>query len=51
MRENKQSQKTFISSRMLNSSHTLADNQNVCRAYEKSHHAEDFGHIKINLFL
>ena len=32
----------------LNSSHTVP---NARRAYEKSQHAEDFGRIKINLFL
>ena len=35
----------------LNSSHTVAYNPNARRAYEKSQHAEDFGRIKINLFL
>ena len=30
-----------------NSSHTLAYNQKAHRVYEKSQHAEDFGHIKI----
>ena len=35
----------------LNSSHTVAYNQNARRAYKKSQHAEDFGRIKINLFL
>ena len=35
----------------LNSSHTLAYNPNARRAYEKSQHAEDFGRIKINLYL
>ena len=32
-------------------SHTVAYNPNARRAYEKSQHAEDFGRIKINLFL
>ena len=31
----------------LNSSHTVAYHPNARRAYEKSQHAEDFGHIKI----
>ena len=35
----------------LNSSHTVAYNPNVRQAYEKSQHAEDFGRIKIKLFL
>ena len=35
----------------LNSSHTVAYNQNARRAYEKSQHAEDFGRKNINLFL
>ena len=35
----------------LNSSHTLAYNPNAHRAYEKSQHDEDFGHIKMNVFL
>ena len=38
-------------SETLNSSHTVAYNPNARRAYEKSQHAEDFGRIKINLFL
>ena len=36
---------------VLNSSHNVAYNPNARRAYEKSEHAEDFGRIKIDLFL
>ena len=35
----------------LNSSHTVVYNPNVRQAYKKFQHAEDFGHIKINLLL
>ena len=41
----------FTCSENLNSSHTLVYNPNACLAYEKSQHAEDFGRIKINLYL
>ena len=42
---------SYASLSVLNSSHTVAYNPNARRAYEKSQHAEDFGRIKINLFL
>ena len=48
--ENQQTNKQ-ISTHILKSSHTVAYNPNARRAYEKSQHAEDFGRIKINLFL
>ena len=41
----------FTCNENLNSSHTLAYNPHARLAYEKSQHAEDFGHIKINLYL
>ena len=42
---------TNIHACTLNSSHTLAYKPNARRAYEKSQHAEDFGHITLNSFL
>ena len=43
--------KGFSKIHQLISSHTLAYNPNARLAYGKSQHAEDFGHIKTNLYL
>ena len=38
----------FLQKCALKSSHTLAFYPNLCPVYEKSQHAEDLGHMKIN---
>ena len=36
---------------VLEGSHRLANDSNAHRAYEKSQYSEDFGRIKVNLYL